>query len=246
MASSSFHLPDSPPAGYVFPPRAGSSASTREPAANVHLTALKADTRHVAIVVTETTSRAPPKLHITPPSQCIPPPPPGPPPFSSDSRPSTPPVRNDPTLQLTPPENGANTQSNRSSPTLMRNGSAASNHYEDDTVTPVMRSMFPRFDTAQPVPQPHLLSQPPPAALVRNSTGGYSPSLYSQRSPPMEMDPWAANRLSSLMIPRVSSVRITEEPSPSASNTEQLLELWNVANGQGSENPEDYVLNLEW
>ena len=139
-------------------------------------------------------------------------------------------------------------QSRASSPTLVRKGSGASTRTA--THSPMMRSMFPRYDPnmtlAQQRYQPHAQAKrtPPVAPGV-----AHSPSLYSQQSR-------RARRLTLpvLDIPQTSSrsapvlQQVSQAPSSSALSTPaQLPQLWSIANGQAvPDAAETYCLELSW
>ena len=124
------------------------------------------------------------------------------------------------------------------------------NANNEDT-TPVMQSMFPRFDPASRISRqdyaPNLVDVLPMASL---KPAPYTPSLYSQpQSPPAAViaaDPWTASRIlpRKYQSPPLHALGID---SSSLSNPEQLLDLWTIALGQ--ESPEampKYTLGLKW
>ena len=259
MASSGFQLPDTAPPGNVFPSRDKSNVQrglspvpeAATPTSAVEVTGLKPDVRQVVVQVTETDTENGPK---TPqPSDFPPPPPSRPAAFSNrpEARPTTPQRHAPPQLTI---QTGATRESparsNTSSPTLVRNNSDAS---EEHNPTPVMRSMFPRFDPSVPLPQQNYARpqettrQPIPPPPTGPPPGHYPPSLYSQTfSPPVARSSFAAASRSS-MLNHSSPLRIADSPPPDLSSGEELLDLWSVANGQSSnEAKETYTLGLCW
>lgn len=120
------------------------------------------------------------------------------------------------------------------------------NDVQKEDETPVMQSMFPRFDA-------RLSQQSIPLAVERNppkTTGTHcSPSLYSRpSSPPLAViarDPRVTSRLSSTFFQQFPQ-RSEEQPSNIATPA-QLSDLWNIAIGKDS--PEalpTYNLALKW
>jgi hypothetical protein len=121
-----------------------------------------------------------------------------------------------------------------SSATLAQNASAGTG-----THSPVMRSMFPRYEPGGPVTRqsynPEVSSQKPK----------YSPSLYSQSgTPPLRtMSSFKPHRSNT----HASPLHNSELPPPNMSSPEDLLDLWSIANGEGAENAaETYTLGLRW
>ena len=171
--------------------------------------------------------------------------------ISDDQRPATPPSPLTPSprdcvsaspAQVPLPRSSTNT------PILVRSNSGA---------TPVMRSMFPRYDPTIPITQqqyrPDIESAPGLAsAMAVARAPSYRPPSYSQQ---------ANNRPSSAYLQsetaRTKPADIRESPFQSAdhiesastiSSPEMLLDLWDVANGQTA--PEEvantYSLELSW
>lgn len=124
---------------------------------------------------------------------------------------------------------------------------------EDDHTeqTPVMRSMFPRFDPEvrmsrqDYVPPVELLPPPPPLLPgMRSSRPNSQVSVYvpAQSSPMPSPSPY------------LTPQRVMSPPAPpldradqELSAPEELLDLWTIANGQlCPEAKESYVLGLEW
>ena len=232
-----FHLPDLAPPGNTFPSRSGTPTQAAKPIV-VETPQLKLDTRQIVIAVTAASSveelKPPPPAHI------------------ADTRPSTEPTNAAPGQ---PEANGQ--ESSRSSPEGGSQSSSATlvngtNNGLDER-SPVMRSMFPQLDTSIPLSRQHYfptLESAPPVIVAPGENAQYSPSLYSQpRSPPTALlasDPWAASRIPSTLF-NASPLRIMEEPPPQLSSSEQLLDLWTVANGQESvEAAQSYTLGLKW
>ena len=171
--------------------------------------------------------------------------------ISDDQRPATPPSPPTPSPRDCVPASPAQVplpRSSTNSPMLARSNSGA---------TPVMRSMFPRYDPSVPITQqqyrPDIESAPGLAsAMAVARAPSYRPPSYSQQ---------ANNRPSSAYLQsetaRTKPVDMRESPFRSAdltesqstlSSPEMLLDLWNVANGQTA--PEQvsktYSLELSW
>ena len=171
--------------------------------------------------------------------------------ISDNQRPATPPSPPTPSPQDCVPASPAQVplpRSSTNSPILARSNSGA---------TPVMRSMFPRYDPTVPITQqqyrPDIERAPGLAsAMAVARTPSYRPPSYSQQ---------ANNRPSSAYLQsetaRTKPADIRESPFRSAdltesestlSSPEMLLGLWDVANGQTA--PEEvadaYSLELSW
>jgi hypothetical protein len=231
--ATEFLLPDVAPPGNTFP-SSRSASPNRSNATAMEAPSLKINTQ-VMVAVTET----------LPVEKLYPPPPvkvgnraasPAPKPTST--------VRSEPRA-ATPSRDSPEAPSQNSSTTLVREN-------ESSEQSPVMRSMFPRFNPTVPLGQqqyfPTLERATPVIVPVESSQ--YSPSLYSHpRSPPQTLlaaDPWAASRIPSTIM-HASPLRITEESPPDLSTPEQLLDFWSIANGQESaEAEESYTLGLNW
>lgn len=138
-------------------------------------------------------------------------------------------------------------RSNTSSPNPVRSndiGSAGAH-------SPVMRSMFPRYDPRIPLAKQHYYpdheihqepadSKPKLPWLSASSASVLSPSppKVNTRSPTA-----ISNRKSGVPVDGSKN----SEFSPAISTPEELLDLWSVANGQGSqEAAETYTLRLSW
>ena len=171
--------------------------------------------------------------------------------ISDNQRPATPP--SPPTSFPTRSRAASPTEiplprSTTNSPTVVRRNSGA---------TPVMRSMFPCYDPNIPLTQqqyrPDIDRVPGLAsAMAVAGTSSYRPPSYSQQ---------VNNRPSSAYLQlergRLKAADIKESPFRSADNAEhqialsspeQLLDLWDVANGQtaSEEVVDTYVLELSW
>lgn len=165
-------------------------------------------------------------------------------PATAPSLPASLPTRN----RAASPTEVALPHSSANSPILVRSNSGA---------TPVMRSIFPRFDPNVPLKQqqyrPDIDSVPGLAnAMAVAGTSSYRPPSYSQQ---------ANDRPSSAYLQlergRTKAAHIKESPFRSAddaehetmlSSPEQLLGLWDIANGQtaSEEVVDTYVLELSW
>lgn len=154
----------------------------------------------------------------------------------SHHKPSTAPNRLPPPLSLSVPTAGERSpsRSHTSSPIFVRSnriGSAAGD-------SPIMRSMFPRYDPKIPLAKQHYypnheIHRVPADAKLKVAR----PSACSA-SVPTKVDALSP-----------SPVHASENPelAPAISTPEELLDLWSVANGQGSqEAAESYTLRLSW
>lgn len=171
--------------------------------------------------------------------------------ISEDQRPATPPSPLTPSPRCSRTASPAEVPLPRSStntPILARSNSGA---------TPVMRSMFPRYDPTIPYTQqkyqPDIERVPGLAsAMAVAGTSSYHPPSYSQQ---------ANDRPSSAYLQlereRHEAVDVKESPFRSADNAEhettlsspeELLDLWNIANGQtaSEEAADTYTLELSW
>lgn len=154
---------------------------------------------------------------------------------------------------ISPPEKQPSLRSQSSSSTLIRSSSVTSAELN----TPVMRSMFPRYDPKVPLGKQHYypdvdnnpqlaniqLDAPHPSSNrmsvcshQRNASLNFSrPTIGSQRT--------ARDRSRSIEVQGLEE----SKPVPALSTPEELLDLWSVANGQGSHEAADtYVLGLKW
>jgi len=166
---------------------------------------------------------------------------------TSNSRPSSPlrisTTPEPPTRAPSPVQGSISQQTYRSSPTLVRNGSIAST----GTHSPVMRSMFPRFDPALPMTRQNFAPTPSvgPSAWQGEapSLHNYSPSLYSTPLTTSKSNFKDARGTST----RQSPLKNSELAPPNLSSPEQLLDLWSLASGQETkECSETYTLGLRW
>ncbi len=141
------------------------------------------------------------------------------------------------------------------SPALVRSNSAPSTGL-NSPVSPVMRSMFPRYDHNLPLARQLYYPSNPSNRGSANETprsSAYSGSVHSQT------ETLGTNILKTVPggprnVPHHAS-RISPKASehseivhkPSLSTPEELLDLWSVANGQGSQEAADiYTLGLSW
>lgn len=135
------------------------------------------------------------------------------------------------------------------SPTLVRSNSAAST---TDTRSPLMRSIFPRYNPNLPLAQQRYYPDPARGASPTNlprevvSKAEYSPSMYS---------PGSAGKISKHGYaegPKTAPASVFNFPAGVLDKTiaeystmEELAGLWDAANGQSSnENPNSYKLQI--
>ena len=164
------------------------------------------------------------------------------------AKPPTPPTSIPPRSRAASPTEVPLPQSSAGSPTLVRSNSGA---------TPVMRSMFPRYDHNKPLNQqqyrPEIDRVPGLAsAMAVAGTSSYKKPSHSQQADGrpssaylrLEREKQKAAEL------KESPFRPAENAEPKAifSSPEQLLDLWDIANGQntGKEVGDTYVLELSW
>lgn len=147
-----------------------------------------------------------------------------------------------------------------SSPTLVRSNSAPSSDLHSP-ISPVMRSMFPRYNPTLPLSKQHYYPRNP------NPRGSANEAARSEalRSPPYTRSVDSrAETLGEKILGTIPRSPITASPSGSGipsripghthilpsspiSTPEELLDLWSVANGQGSqEAAATYTLGLSW
>ena len=168
---------------------------------------------------------------------------------ADNRRPVTPPKQMPPPPPRTRP---GSPRSTRSSPTLVRNGSISSTA----THSPVMRSMFPRYDPSIPLthqkyyPNPESRPMMPDQTRDAEDSSSYSPSLYSQMghmSPKFKQDMGTPKTITgSRPTSPFRAPECSTHPSKHSS-PEELLDLWSIANGQGSQEALDtYTLTLSW
>lgn len=136
--------------------------------------------------------------------------------------------------------------------TVTARGATAENAEE----TPVMRSIFPRLDPAvrlsrqDYVPVPGLPPPPPPLPASKqgrlSSASGVS-SLYSPPLPASRAATAADATRTSAQLATASPARIIEHADHELSTSEELLDLWTIANGQLCPESKDvYTLGLQW
>ena len=180
--------------------------------------------------------------------------------IAEDQRPATPPspLTPSPVQERTPsPANVPLPRSSAPTPTLIQEDGVASPKSE----TPVMRSMFPRYDPSRPFARqsyyPHLDSVPGLASAMAvagsSSNNRNSNNPYRQQMARKSLD---AAKLSS-DSQRPGTAEVKESPLRSVENSEQptifsnaedLVEIWNIANGQAPSDTaaEMYSLELSW
>ena len=140
----------------------------------------------------------------------------------------------------------ASPRSKASSPTLVRKGSNAST--TTATHSPVMRSMFPRYNPSVPLDRQQ---------YYPSTNGRVSPDLQEQMSSPsLYSEPKRPNCRPSaptLVIPASSgSEPILQQAhdgpvAMSLSTPDELLSLWDIANGQGRDGASDaFRIELGW
>lgn len=126
--------------------------------------------------------------------------------------------------------------SHTNSSKTIRNDSVASTSPQ----SPVMRSMFPRYDPKIPLAKQH-----------------YYPSIQSLRGSVKEQTSASTASRVKILNSTLSKTGIGSRGSasqtlesrlaPTLSTPEELLDLWSVANGQGSQEAADtYTLGLSW
>ncbi|MCJ1410245.1 hypothetical protein MMC19_004330 [Ptychographa xylographoides] len=235
---------------------------------------LKGDTRGVVITIEETprstSTQDPPAVRIHPPSPAgnFPPPPPMkiqntaveqiPSPArvlvadsirpSSPLRMSTVPEPST-TRPSTPVQNSSSLQSYKSSPVLVRHGSVGST----GTHSPVMRSMFPRFAPDVPLENQNYAPSADHATRSVSRQNGvaarptYTPSIYGSppSSPPAPAkSTWRNTRVLPGTMGQ-SLLHMSELPPPNLSAPGELLDMWEIANGEGSHDATNtYILGL--
>ena len=133
-------------------------------------------------------------------------------------------------------------RSHTSSPTLVRNGSGASSQGDP----PVMNSMFPQYDISVSLAQqkycPNFSRTLPRITAPANPTP-YSPSIYSisGSSPGFPKETARTTPGSESGSPD----NVPKPPEPKLSAPGELLDLWDIANGQGGEEATNaYTLKL--
>ena len=125
-------------------------------------------------------------------------------------------------------------------------------HARNDSLTtetpqsPVMHSIFPRYNPEIPLAKQHYYPN------LKSFQGSASDQTETRSSASTS----GPSRLKTSTFPRTeieSTVRVldridgTPRPAPMLSTPEELLDLWSVANGQGSQEAADtYTLGLTW
>jgi hypothetical protein len=149
-----------------------------------------------------------------------------------------------------PPANPQGSHSQASSMTL-HDGADAPAPVDDNDQTPVMRSMFPRFDPEvrmsrqDYMPSVDLLPPPPPLLPgMRSSRPSSQVSYVPAQNSPMPSPYLGPQRV---MSPPAIQGQPVERGEQELSSPEELLDLWTIANGQLCPEAKDsYVLGLEW
>ncbi|KAL9609869.1 MAG: hypothetical protein Q9167_005387 [Letrouitia subvulpina] len=134
-------------------------------------------------------------------------------------------------------EQGESLPSSKSSLTLACESSDAAS----GTDSPVMRSIFPRYDFTIPLARQSYYSERansqthPPLSRPRSSSSPFGRSVHPQQEPLNQNSdsiesPTEVSQPTTSGTKRISSK--ASETSSSVSSPEELLELWNMANGQ--------------
>ena len=146
----------------------------------------------------------------------------------------------------------ASTRSQISSPSHVRSSSAP----DMETQSPVMRSMFPRYNPQIPLAKQHYYPSRESSSLITN----VRPELEGSSSRTMSTPSTGDIRSQDHSRAGVGSFRgvltsqrgslqscHSSDPSPPLSSPEELLDLWSIANGQGNwEAATTYTLRLSW
>ena len=168
--------------------------------------------------------------------------------ITDDQRPPSPPLLLSTGNQALSPTRVSLPRSKTNSPTLVRSNSGA---------TPVMRSMFPRYDPNVPFTQqkyrPEIDRVPGLAsAMAVAGASSFRPPSYLQQANDRPSSAYTKAEKEKLKAAsnKESPFRpadITEE-KPTVCSPEQLLDLWDIANGQTASEKvvEAYVLELSW
>lgn len=159
-----------------------------------------------------------------------------------------------PSLLPPPPSRScaASARSQTSSPSHVRSSSAPSM----DAQSPVMRSMFPRYNPQIPLAKQHYYpSRESNSRMVsvRSGLGGSSSRAMSSSSKEetrSQDHSWVGEgSCRGVRTSERDSLRSSNssDPSPPLSSPEALLDLWSLANGQGNwEAATTYTLRLSW
>lgn len=141
-------------------------------------------------------------------------------------------------------------RSQTSSPTLIRSSSNASVEVQ----SPVMRSMFPRYDPEVPLTKQHYYpdteshSRPANSQVGASQSSTYRASSITQSGQTGPMFVGSSACSFAMGLGQEDNSRINDSVrAPPLSTPEELLDLWSIANGQGSQEAADtYVLKLSW
>lgn len=138
-------------------------------------------------------------------------------------------------------------RSRASSPTLVRKGSNASTRTA--THSPVMRSMFPRYDPSVPLNR----QQYQPSAQSGRVSSDIPEHIYSPSLHPQQNTRSTRPSAPTLVIPTSSGTApilqnvISEPTTATFSAPDELLPLWDIANGQGRDGANDvFKIELGW
>lgn len=175
------------------------------------------------------------KQQSTTDNQPLPPPPSHPPPNQTHKRAPSP-------AEVALPRSSTDTRD------LVQSDSRATTAVPPSAQTPVMRSMFPSYNTTVPLTQQNYVPNPevvPALTRMREVTGpsSYPPSLHHASSSTSLAPP------SQAAVKKESPLRRSESLKRPAvySTPEELLGLWNVANGQAlNDEIERKTLELSW
>ena len=175
------------------------------------------------------------KQQSTTDNQPLPPPPSHPPPNQTHKR-------------MPSPAEVALPRSSTDTPDLAQSDSRATTAVPPSAQTPVMRSMFPSYNTTVPLTQQNYVPNPevvPALTRMREVTG---PSSYTPPVHHASSNPSLAPR-SQPAVKKESPLRRSESLKRPAvySAPGELLGLWNVANGQAlNDEIERKTLELSW
>ena len=234
----------------------------------IELVKMSGNTRDVVIAIQETPGEAAPSALPTSRSQTPQPSPseaqqhhilPAPPPrahLQKNQRTSTPPPRNStthPRSRSVPQLHiETKTRPRGPTPTLVRPATASATPLSSPT--PVMQSMFPKYDPSMPLAQQHyypdLQGNPRLAQIGRAVTAPtYTPSNYSPRQSLVPAYPIPQIEASSSSNTRATAfpLEVTRvwECVTELSTPKDLLGLWSIANGQNpNEGVDDFTLEL--
>lgn len=162
--------------------------------------------------------------------------------------------------RLPPPALPGRASSSTEERSPSRSHTNSPDHVQDDSVTsksphsPVMRSIFPRYNPKVPLAKQHYYPNIESGqgsangqTEARSSASARSPSrlkTLNSTFPKTEIEGIGSvlNRTDENLYGTSSS-----RPAPTLSTPEELLDLWSVANGQGSQEAADtYTLGLSW